>query len=262
MIRGLYTSATGMQQDAQRLEVIANNLANANTAGYQRDTVVSQPFHDMLIQRINGSAPAPLQAAPTIGRLGLGAFTVMTATRLKDGSLRETGRELDVALLGSAFFSVRTPNGVMYTRNGSFTQDAAGRLVTADGHPVLVNGAPVGAPGARLRINEQGQVLVNDQLAGQLDIVTADQLGPLRKVGHNLYSADGQGSHVMAAPPDPQDPRGAYQLRVGFLENANVEPVLEMVELLAAMRSFESNQKAVQVQDETLAKVINEAGRI
>lgn len=257
--RGIYISASGMLQEAQRLDIIANNLANANTTGFKRDTVVSSPFHDMLVERLGD--PGPASPAP-VGPLGLGAFNAMSGTRLRDGTLRYTGRDLDLALTGNALFTVRTPYGVAYTRSGSFMQDGNGRLVTADGYAVLVDGAEVGGPGVKITINDQGEVFADERLVGKLSIVTTDQLGPVRKLGNNLYSTDGQGSQVMSEPRDPDDPRGQYQLRVGFLETSTVEPVIEMVLLITTMRAFESNQKAMTIQDEATAKAVNEVGRI
>lgn len=262
MNRGIYISASGMLQDAQRLDVIANNLANATTTGYKRDTVVSQTFAEVMIERLGDQSSDLALAAggrAGIGSLGMGSYVAMTATRLRDGAVQYTGGDLDVALQGNALFAVQTPAGIRYTRSGSFTQDAGGRLVTSGGHPVLVDGDEAAYPGRRLAVTEQGELMADGAVVGRLTIVFTDQTGPLRKVGSNLYAADGLGSHVM---PEPATEGQPYRLLVGYLEAANVEPVLEMVALMATMRSYEANQKALQIQDEALGKAANEVGRL
>lgn len=258
MIRGLYASATGMQAEARRLDVIANNLANANTVGYKRDTSVQSAFQQLLVNRLEDrdDATGRTAAPQPVGPLGLGTALQMTATRLTDGSLRYTGGALDAALAGEGFFAVQTPQGVRYTRDGAFMQDARGRLVTQAGHPVLVNGRPLTAPGRRLALTDDGTVLADDKPAGTLSIVAAGGAGPLRKIGANLWAADGADAQLVVPAG-----AGGYQLRAGYLETANLDPVHEMVEMIAAMRSYEANQKAVHAQDETLQKAANEVGR-
>lgn len=252
-----------MQAEARRLDVIANNLANASTPGYKRDTAVQSDFLPVLMERVADRDGLTGRLAPPapIGGMGLGTRLLRTATRLTDGTLRHTGGALDVALTGDGFFAVRTPQGVRYTRDGAFMQDAGGRLVTSAGHEVLVDGRPVGAPGSRIAIAEDGTVTVDGVSAGRLTVVTSRTAGTLRKAGANLWAADGAGAELPAPAAGAADPRAPYQLRVGFLESANLDPVHEMVEMIAAMRAYEANQRAVHAQDDTLQKAVNEVGR-
>lgn len=263
MIRGIYTSATGMQTEARRLDVVANNLANANTTGYKRDTLIQSGFQEMIVQRLDDRNDQSGQhALPTpVGRVGFGVRQDTAVTRLSDGALRHTGSPLDVALVGDGFFAVRTPLGVRYTRDGSFRQDARGRLVTQAGYEVLVNGRPVGEPGSQINITEDGIVRINGNAAGTLQITSNRAAGNLRKAGANLWATDGEGGQLSVPAQTKGAPGDPYQLRVGFLEAANVDPVHEMVEMIAAMRSYEANQKAVQAQDQTLEKAVNEVGK-
>lgn len=260
MLRGLYASASGMQVEARRLDVASNNLANAATAGYKRDTLVATPFGELLLHRLGQQGPA--RGTPAVGPLGLGTYPVATAARLRDGTLMATGRSLDVALVGQGLFAVRTPEGIRYTRHGSFTQRADGILATQDGHPVLVDGQPVGHPGAVVAIDDDGEVTVDGLPAGRLTVVTPGEAGPLRKVGASLWEPASGSGQLLFTPWPADDPRGSYQLRVGYLESSNVEPVLEMVNLIATMRSYEANQRALQAQESTLDRAVNDIGRV
>lgn len=256
--------------EALRLDVVAGNLANAATVGYKRDTVSTETFADLYVSRLDDAyrneldrAAAGAGAPPAaVGSVALGAVVGRTATRLSDGSLRQTGRALDVALQGDGFFAVQTERGPRFTRDGSFQRDAQGRLTTAAGHLVLVGGRPVGEAAATLTILASGEVLVDGASTGQLDVVTSAQAGPLRKEGANLW-APAAGAGQLVAPAAPLVGNGRpYRLQTGFLEEANAQPVLEMVELITAMRSYEASQKAIQTQDETLSKAVNDIGRL
>jgi flagellar basal-body rod protein FlgF len=258
--RGVYSSAYGMLAGQTQLDVVANNLANASTNGFKRDTAVVSSFESMLIARYNDDPTGA--GAPEVGKLGLGAFVAQTAAHVTDGGLVETGNPLDVALLGDGFFTVRTPRGIRYTRQGNFVQNADGILVTPQGYPVLVGGQPVGQPGAKLGINELGEVTVNGVPQGKLDIVSLNQVGGLKKEGDGLYVKTGKTASTVSVTPRPNNPLGAWQVRPGYLESSNVQPVLEMVNMISIMRAYEANQKALQAQDETMGKAVNEVGRV
>jgi len=257
VLRGIYASATGMVAQARRLDVLANNLANAATVGYKRDVTIAATFQDLLQERLDDRVPPAPGTTRAVGPVPAGT-AVATATRLADGPIKATGRPLDVALQGDGFFTILTPEGIRYTRAGNFDQDGQGRLVTAAGHPVLVSGRPVA--GRSIVIRENGEVWVDGLLAGTLDIVTTDQVGPLRKVGDNLWAPGGPGAPLVggASTATGQNPARPWRLLVGFLEMSNVEPIREMVELIHATRTFEANQKALQAQDQALGRAVND----
>lgn len=261
MLRGIYTAASGMLADQRRLDVVANNLANAGTTGFKRETTISKPFTDFLIERVNDKDPGPARLPREVGRLGIGTYIVNTATRLTTGSLQPTGNPLDVAITGDGFFTVSTPQGIRYTRQGSFRQNAEGRLVTPDGHEVMVDGHAVQAEEGSLSITKDGEVMAFGQSLGRLSIATSQELGAIRKEGNGLWVQAGEGSDFPVLLT-PSEVSGRYQLKVGHLEASNVESVVEMVEMMATMRSFEANQKALQAQDETLQKAVTEIGRV
>lgn len=262
MLRGIYTAASGMLVDQRRLEVVSNNLANASTVGFKRDSSITQSFDDFLVVRLNDRDPIRKQGpqAPNVGTLSFGSLVAFTATRLTTGNMRMTGNPLDVAIAGDGFFTVETPRGVRYTRNGNFQQAADGTLVTQEGHPVMVNGQAVrGEPGT-LSITRDGVVKAGDQEIGPLTMATSASLGAIRKEGDGFWVPVEAGEPT--ALVTPFEATGLYEFRVGYLESSNVESVTEMVEMMTTMRSYEANQKAVQAQDETLQKLVTEVGRI
>lgn len=264
MLRGIYSAASGMLANQTKMDVIAQNLANVNTPGYKRETTVSQSFQSLLVQRINDRPePGEVQNGPAIvGNMGLGTFVANTATRLTEGSLQATGNPLDVALRGDGFFVVQTDNGLRYTRQGNFQQSADGRLVTADGWTVrLQDGtAAQAAPGELLTIGRDGEVRAGDRALGRLQIADSTQLGPLAKEGAGLWRVTGGGETAMIVGPGTAG--AGYQLEVGYLEQSNVNPITEMVEMIATMRAYEAAQRTIQTQDETLRRAVNDVGRI
>lgn len=264
MLRGIYSAASGMLANQTKMDVIAQNLANVNTPGYKRETTVSQSFQSLLVQRINDQPePGQVDTAPTIvGPMGLGTFVANTATRLTGGPLQATGNPLDVALRGDGFFVVQTDNGLRYTRQGNFQQASDGRLVTADGWALQLQDGTVAqaAPGELLTIDRNGEVRAGARLLGQLEIANSTQLGPMTKEGAGLWRVtDGAETAMVVAPGEAG---AGYQLEVGFLEQSNVNPITEMVEMIATMRAYEASQRVIQTQDETLRRAVNDVGRV
>ncbi|BDG61753.1 flagellar hook-basal body protein [Caldinitratiruptor microaerophilus] len=281
MLRGIYASATGMIAEARRLDVITNNVANAATTGYKPDAVRARPFADVLVQRLDDRDGTGRIAPPApVGRLGMGVQTPETVTVLADGPLRFTGRALDLALQGDGFFTVEDARGQrFYTRDGAFRLDAEGYLVTASGHRVLLeSGQPVAAGGAgagrrpggeeAIQVDSDGTVRAGGEALGRLAIVSSQEVPGLRKVGANLW-AQGEGSVLLARVARSEPAGGApaggarpWTLLVGYLEGSGVEPVLEMADLIATMRAYEANQRALRMQDEALGRAANDVGRV
>lgn len=251
MIRGIYISASGLLLEEMRSDITANNIANANTAGFKKDRAVASSFPEMLLERIAAGETTP------IGSSGLGAEVMASAVDRSQGALQPTGNPLDLAISGQGFFVVQTPEGERYTRRGSFSRDNQGYLVTDQGYRLLGNAGPIKIPAGELVVDKQGNIRVKDSTA-TLRIVdftgTADvPAARLIKEGDSFLRAEGGLQPSLA--------RG-YQIQQGFLEASNVNPLSEMVALITVMRGFEANQKAVQAQDETLDKAVNELGRL
>lgn len=240
MIRGLYVAAEGMAARQKAQDVLAANLANVNTNGFRADRPVFETAFQRLLYRVEGTASQP------IGMLSSGALLATTYTDLQPGPLMRTGNPLDVAIEGEGYFAVRTPAGTRYTRNGAFALNAEGLLVTREGFPVLGMQGEIRAPrNATLQISEDGVVRIDGKEADRLLIVQ----GALRK------DTDGWlvGNTTPIANP---------RLAVGTLEGSNVNIVREMVEMIEHLRAYETHQKSIQSQDETLARAINEIARI
>jgi flagellar basal-body rod protein FlgF len=240
--RGLFAAASGMLADQIRQDVIANNLANATTAGFKGDVAVGEAFPALLVNNI--------RTGSQVGELGLGARITQTATNGVQGAINRTGNAYDLAIAGPGFFSVQGPNGKAYTQNGAFTADAKGQLVTADGLPVLdTNGRPVNVGGDKADIAPNGEVSVDGRKVAQIAVTALDPTR-LRKLGDNLYTGTVQKGVTVG------------RVEQGYLESSNVNSVKEMVDLISTMRSFEAGQKAVSAIDDSLGKAVNDVARI
>jgi flagellar basal-body rod protein FlgF len=230
MDRGLYIAASGMLAEQVRQNQIANDLSNASTPGYKADRTTQRSFGQLLLT--NSQTGQAIGSQSTAVQV-TGEVTDFTAQPVKD-----TGEPLDFAIVGDGFFALQTANGTRYTRNGQFSADAQGRLVTADGDPVLGrNGRPV-------TIGADGKVDPR-----KLNVVL---LTNPRKGGDNLVTGT------------PGRPAGevAGQVRSGALEGSGADPTQAMVDMIASMRAYESGQKVIQTIDGTLAKASSEVGKV
>jgi flagellar basal-body rod protein FlgF len=250
MLRGLYISATGMLSQQSRMNVITNNIANAETAGYKTDELFTRSFADMLIQQ--GEDPAVVNKKRVVGPLNTGIHIDEIHTSYAQGPIEETGVGTDIAIQGDAFFTVQGPEGVFYTRSGNFTVNQDGYLVTADGYAVLGQNGPVRVGTGDFSVDAAGAVQVNGNTVDRLRMAAfADNAG-LRKVGDSLFT------NYSGQPEQARD----YALRQGSLENSNVEVVDQIVDMITVQRAYEANQKIVQMTDETFGRAVNDIGSL
>jgi len=248
MIRGLYTSAAGMLAELQRNDVVANNLANLTTSGYRQDRLAMGTFPAMLLSRIE-----PGQRPVEIGAVGGGVQVVEQRVSFLPGTVQATGLPLDLALSGDGFFAVQTPDGEAYTRQGNFTRTADGTLVTADGLPVLGERGPIKVTGSDVRIAEDGSISSDGKVVDRLRVVDFADRGRLEKRGQALFTAPAGLTPTAVEAP---------QVQQGYLEMANVNPIEAVTEMIALVRSYEAGQRAIQAQDETLDRAVNEIARL
>lgn len=249
MIRGLYISSSGMLAEMARNDVVANNLANVNTAGFKKDVATFRAFPELLMKRLNDTTDHANQ--PVIGNLGAGAIVDEVATLYDPGQLRQTENSFDIALEGNNFFTIETPNGNMYSKNGSFGLDSNGYLVNAGGNYVLGQKGRIMVTGKDFTISQTGQITVDGNVVDNLRIASFNNVRTdLKKVGDSLFSGNA---------PQPQAPGRVLQ---GYLENSNVNAVNEMVDMITIMRAYEANQKAIQAHDSTLDKAVNQVGSL
>ncbi len=247
MIRGLYTAASGMLAEAERSDVTSNNLANANTAGFKKDVAVTKDFANILISRVNDGGEAPV-----IGGMGTGVVVDEVATMYTGGSIRTTGNAFDLAIEGKGFFAVQTPQGLRYTRNGTFAKSIRNQLVTSDGYQVLGENGPITIDGNKMSVDENGRVLVDNEVVGQLRMTEFADEKQLSKEGASLFIA-AQGAQGQPA---------TGSVVQGALEQSNVNVVGEMVNLITNYRSYEINAKVVRSHDDLLAKAANDIAKL
>lgn len=246
MLKGIYSATAAMAAEMKRQQTIANNLANVGTTGYKQDSTTIASFPSMLMWRVSDNPAA-------VGELGTGVMATETPVDLGQGALRRTDRPLDVALVGRGFFSVRTEQGDLLTRAGAFTVDAGGQLVTTNGDAVLGANGPITLPNDDITITADGTIYAGGQRIDRLLIVDATEGARVVKVGDNLLSVQGGTAQPVA--------QGEVSVLQGQLEEANVDTVGAMTGLMAALRAYESAQRALKMQDQTLQRAIEELGR-
>lgn len=253
MFRSLNIAATGMASQETKLDTIANNLANSNTAGYKRQDA---EFEDLLYQTRKGAGVAANGAAgPTQVQLGSGARIVATSRSFSQGSLQQTGNPLDVAIEGNGFLVVEKDDGTQaFTRAGSLKLSPDGRLVTSDGQPIVpaITVPPetaniVIAPDGKVMAEVPGQTAPVD--VGRLQLATFANPGGLTATGHNLFVASSASGEPQIGDPGAEG-RGTFMQ--GAVEGSNVEVVDEMIGLIRTQRAYEINSKVIAAADEML----------
>jgi flagellar basal-body rod protein FlgF len=212
------------------VDVIANNLANAETTGFKRD-------FGQILEAENG-------------------FDVGTTVDLKPGDLVATHNGLDVAIAGSGFFEIQTPQGVRYTRAGTFAISSDGDLVTKDGMPILsTGGAPIQVGDAAVNISDNGIVMADGAEVGTLKLVQFKTTQGLEKEGLSRFKWSGAPSDVEEVP----EPR----VKSGHLEKSNVSSINEMIHLMTAYRDFESVQRTIKtLMTDMNSKLVSELGKL
>ncbi|WP_069998890.1 flagellar basal-body rod protein FlgF [Cellulosilyticum sp. I15G10I2] len=255
MIRGLYTAATGMNVQTKKMDIISNDLANVNTTGYKKDTTIIASFPQVLASRID-DMQNHIPNNGTIGNMSLGAKVDEVYTNFIQGSVIKTDGMVDVAIQGEGFFAVQTPGGVLYTRDGNFSINQEGQVVTKEGYYLLSQG---GTPlelgqdfllnGGTVTIKESGELYRGSELVDTIALVRFDDPKTLTKVNDNLYEAGAPGVPFQGS------------IIQGFLEASNVNPVIAMVDMITVSRAYEANQKVIQTHDALLNKTVNEVGR-
>jgi len=242
MIRGLYSAASGMLAITRAQETITNNIANVNTPGFKRNIPVYQSFSSFLQREINNDTrQTRLQETPI---------------DLAQGKLIFTDNTLDFALEGEGFFALSTPQGIAYTRNGSFSLDKENKLVTSKGFALLGEKGPLIIPTkdmAKLKFNRKGEMIIGEKVLDRIRIDVLPDVSFLYKIGKNTFqlSREIQTTRVTDTC-----------IKQGYLETSNVDIIFEMVNLMDNLRVYEASQKMIQLQDITLDKLCNEIGII
>jgi flagellar basal-body rod protein FlgG len=288
MLRGIYTSSTGMTMNQYRMDVIANNLANADKSGFKEDQAIFKSFPEMLIRRTreDGMGTVPMgsfDTAPIVGKLGTGVEFNESFTRFDQGPAKQTGHAFDMMIDDKGregkqpgFFVVNTDKGERLTRGGSFTLDTRGFLVNANGHPLMGENGPIQVARFNFMVKENGEVWINKKIGNTPDsganetsnhwedailldkikLRTVEFPREMKKEGEGFYMETPESGPMM-----PFNEGGEPGVMQGFLEASNVNVVRQMVEMIEVQRQYEANQKSITTHDSLLGKLINEVAR-
>jgi flagellar basal-body rod protein FlgF len=227
VLNGIAQTARTLSYYLRRQEAAAENVAQASTQGYKAVRVAAE------------AASAD------------GAPEAVSWTDWEQGTLRETGRPLDVAFQGNGFLVVQTPEGERLSRGGALNLDAGGRLVDTEGRPVLGEQGPIYLAGGSVEVQPNGTVLVDGRETARLRVETVPDLSALTRQDGGIYKPSGKTTAV---------PRADVDLRQGRLEDSNVDPVLSMVDLIGIHRAFAANAQALKVVDRVLEIAATEVG--
>ena len=270
MLRGLYTASTGMVNEQRRVDILSNNMANAATTGFKKEGSTSRAFKDVLAYKIKDTSE-PYYARYE-GNMNPGVKIGETYVDFSQGSFHETGNTFDLALSGKGFFNIeftskahdakrgfpaqQSETSVKYTRDGTFTLNVKGELVTKDGDFVLGKGGNhiTLDPLTKYSIDREGYIRneATGAAVAQLAITDFEDYDYLEKYGETMYQPVDGATEVAAQA----------QVYSGYLEAANVQVVQEMVDLIAFTRAYESNQKIIQAYDSSLQVAVNDVGKV
>lgn len=282
MVRGLYTGASGMVVQMNRMDEISNNLANVDLNGYKKDTAIEKAFPEMLMRRMNDDAVykfpmGSVDSSPIVGTIGTGVETNEVYTNFAQGPMKQTENEFDMALEGDGFFSVQTADGERLTRNGAFLVNKDGYLVTKSGDFVLGENGPIKLKKNNFVVDQDGTVWQNATFAAddkrlvsqeenqweniekvdRLRMVDVTRKRYLQKQGDSYWKTTDESGPAAIIGPDVRP-----KVRQGFLEGANVNAVTEMVEMIEVNRAYDANQRTIQTEDSLIGKLWNEVVKV
>ncbi len=254
-MQALHTAATGMAAQELNVQVISNNIANLRTTGFKKQTAAFQDLIYEHVRRVGAQSSDQGTILPVGIDIGGGVKTVGTPRSMTQGTLSQTGNDLDLAITGEGFFKIQMPDGsFQYTRDGTFQMDNQGRIVTAQGNPVQPTiTIPQNASG--IAVNAQGQVSAtlpgstSSTILGQLGLTKFINKAGLQPVGDNQFT-----DTPSSGPPQDgiADTQGFGKMTQGSLEQANVDVVSEMSDLIAAQRAYEMNAKVISAADQMM----------
>lgn len=259
MIKSLTTAATGMQAQQTNMDVVANNLANANTTGFKKGRA---EFEDLMYQTVKepGAQTGANSVSPTGVQIGLGVKTAAVNKNFEQGSTQVTKNPFDMEIEGAGFFPVQLPNGqIAYTRDGAFKKGPDGRIQDKNGN-MLQPEIVIPPDAAGVEISGDGQVAIIQglntvpQSVGQIQIVNFVNPAGLKNIGKNLFIPSAASGLPQQGAPGQN---GMGSIAQGQLETSNVNVVDEMVNMITAQRSYETNAKVIQASDQMLQAINN-----
>ncbi|MEE8575243.1 MAG: flagellar basal-body rod protein FlgF [Thermodesulfobacteriota bacterium] len=243
MDNGIYVSTSGAVGHMRKLDEITNNLANVNVPGYKKDVQVFEEY--LTKETAEGTATEITKDTAFV-------HVSKVVTDFSQGITAKTDNPTDLAIMGDGFFVIDTPEGPRYTRKGDFIIDDKGQLITKDGNPVKASYGVIKLTSTDITIVDSGRITGYGTVLGKLDIVVFEKPYNLTKAGAGLFIAD------EGATPKPAT--GAKVMQ-GYLERANTNAVKEMVSMITALRSYESQMKLIQSFDKITEQAISLGGR-
>jgi flagellar basal-body rod protein FlgG len=255
MLKALYTAATGMRSQQTQVDVIANNLANVNTAGFKKSDA---RFEDLLYVNLRTPGTQNRDGSTIEGlQLGSGSQLVATSKSFQAGALIQTANPLDLAISGNGFFELQALDGSrVFSRDGSFSLDRDGNIVNHQGLKLVpsVGAVPQGAQAENVNVSQDGTVSVSVagqiQQLGQITVVTFPNPAGLEAAGGNIFRETPASGTATTSPPGTN---GAGAISQGNLERSNVDIATELINLILAQRAYEVNTKAITTADQMLA---------
>ena len=248
MLEGIKNCSEAMLSLQSSLDTVANNIANANTAGFKQDVGVT--FSAVYNSAMANEGFLQAGGAEMLGN-DLGYATMVN---FKVGNMKKTDNPSHLSIVdqtGTNFFTVKSEDGILFTRNGEFRFDSEGYLVTKEGLKILGQNGPIKVTSPNFKIDKDGKVLVDDKEVDKILVTSFKDPRYLKKVGNNNFQAyDAAGAYTA----------NKYGIAQGYIESSNVEVVREMVEMMNIQRTYEANQKILQTADQNLSKAI-EVGR-
>jgi flagellar basal-body rod protein FlgF len=244
MINGIYAAVLGSRMESLRLDVVANNIANADTPGFKADYPIFKTNYAYLSDNAYDGYRQAMKDVRSFYN---------SKSSMQPGPIHYTGRKGDVAIDGSGFFTVQSPQGEAYTRAGDFRTNVEGTITTAGGMPVLGEGGPITVDaGQEFTVGQDGTVYVGTEAVDKLRVADFDP-SSLTKIGSNLFIKQAGA----AERPDPE-----YTILGESLESSNVNVVRQMASMVTAGRQFEAYQKAIKLLDDTNSRSSNSLGKI
>lgn len=257
MTRGIDAAATGMASMLIFNDVLANNLANVNTPGFKQSISTFKNFQDVMVNQLDASKGYQTDK-PAIGTVSAGCVVDSTVLDLKQGSIKVTGNPLDLAINGDGFFTVKTPNGEAYTRNGRFIRLTDGTVATTEGYALMGESGPIKLDLSNIKsrdilVDEKGTVRLNDQIIDKLKIADFKDKKSLAQIGN---------SAIVSTINEKPVEAGNFKITQGGVESSNANVVECMVNSITGSRIYETMAKIIESDNKTLSKAVNEVGRM
>ncbi|MBN2695420.1 flagellar basal-body rod protein FlgF [bacterium] len=255
MSDGLYTAMSGGMGTSKHLDITSHNLANIDTTGYKKEkTIFASQLAEIEFNLLEAQAKdvdMPQKVLPVDKH---NVVVTETFTDFQQGVLKKTDNPLDLAIQGDGFFKIDTPQGVRYTRDGSFFLSKENKVVTSDGYPLLnKNNQSITLPNGKITINESGTIFSNNEEIANIAVVTFQNINTLSKEAKTFFSQTDQ---------NQQEIEVNSTIHQGFLEGANVNPIEEMVNLISLHRTFEMNTRVIETFGELNRKAATDVGRV